>query len=72
MLVPSDSAKYRVFSAPTVEAVDTVGAGDAFFGSLGAYLARGLTLEQAIEKAVRWGEIYAPDEKYLQRQSFLE
>lgn len=36
-----------------VLATDTVGAGDAFLGSLGAYLARGLTLEAAVGKAVR-------------------
>lgn len=36
-----------------VVATDTVGAGDAFLGSLAAYLARGLTLEAAVGKAVR-------------------
>lgn len=36
-----------------VLATDTVGAGDAFLGSLGAYLARGLPLAEAVGKAVR-------------------
>lgn len=53
MLVSSACEGYRLFPAESVEAIDTVGAGDAFLGSLGAYLARGLVLENAIEKAVR-------------------
>lgn len=53
MLVSSKSEGYRIFSAEKVSAVDTVGAGDAFMGSLGAYLARGVPLEDAIENAVR-------------------
>lgn len=53
MLVTSTSEGCKVFPADKVDATDTVGAGDAFLGSLGAYLARGLTLEEAIGKAVR-------------------
>ncbi|CAM9869987.1 unnamed protein product [Hapterophycus canaliculatus] len=53
MLVSSMSEGYKLFPADKVDAKDTVGAGDAFLGSLGAYLARGLTLEEAIRKAVR-------------------
>ncbi|WP_426976929.1 ribokinase [Pseudarthrobacter sp. O4] len=39
--------------APTVDAVDTTGAGDAFVGTAAAGLARGLTLIQACTLAVR-------------------
>lgn len=53
MLVSSSSDGYRRFEAEKVDAVDTVGAGDAFLGSLGAYLARGMALEDAIQGAVR-------------------
>lgn len=41
------------FSAPKVEAVDSTGAGDAFIGSLGAALASGSPLEEAIPYANR-------------------
>lgn len=40
-------------ASPTVEAVDTTGAGDAFTGALAAALATGVTLETAARKAVR-------------------
>ncbi|CAM9219216.1 unnamed protein product [Scytosiphon promiscuus] len=53
MLVSSMSEGCTVFPAEKVDAKDTVGAGDAFLGSLGAYLARGATLEDAIGKAVK-------------------
>lgn len=53
MWVSSNSEECRLIPADKVDAKDTVGAGDAFLGSLGAYLARGLTLEAAIGKAVR-------------------
>lgn len=56
MLVSSTSEACRLSPADKVDAKDTVGAGDAFLGSLGAYLARGLTLEAAVEKAVRSGK----------------
>ncbi|CAM9890051.1 unnamed protein product [Discosporangium mesarthrocarpum] len=45
--------EWKVFPAENTAAVDTVGAGDAFLGSLGAYLARGLGIEEAVGKAVR-------------------
>lgn len=54
MLVSSTSEGCQRFPADKVHATDTVGAGDAFLGSLGAYLARGMTLEDAIGKAVRY------------------
>lgn len=53
MLVSSTTEGCKLFSADKVDAKDTVGAGDAFLGSLGAYLARGLALEDAVGKAVR-------------------
>ncbi|CAM9542824.1 unnamed protein product [Ectocarpus fasciculatus] len=53
MLVSSTSEGCQRFPADKVNATDTVGAGDAFLGSLGAYLARGMALEDAIGKAVR-------------------
>lgn len=55
MLVSADVKGCAMFSSrEKVVAKDTVGAGDAFLGSLGSYLARGLTLEAAVGKAVRW------------------
>eukprot|EP00903_Cladosiphon_okamuranus_P015212 g14060.t1 len=61
MLVSSSQADSEVCSLfcsrDKVVAKDTVGAGDAFLGSLGAYLARGLTLEAAVGKAVRVASI---------------
>lgn len=44
---------FTIFPAEKVVATDTVGAGDAFMGSLAACLAKGLALEDAIPKAVR-------------------
>lgn len=60
MLVSSTSEGCQRFPADKVNATDTVGAGDAFLGSLGAYLARGMALEDAIGKAVRYEKSYAP------------
>jgi ribokinase len=40
------------FSAPATEAVDATGAGDAFNGALGAALAQGFELPQAVRRAV--------------------
>jgi ribokinase len=37
-----------------VEAIDTTGAGDAFIGSFARYLAAGLALDAALEKATRY------------------
>jgi ribokinase len=43
--------------APKVQAVDTVGAGDCFVGSLAHFLAKGLNLTQAAERAVKIASI---------------
>jgi ribokinase len=42
----------RNLPAPAVDAVDTTGAGDAFVGVLGAALARGAALGDAVAPAV--------------------
>jgi ribokinase len=47
----------RMFTAPKVQAVDTTAAGDAFAGYLGALLAEGSSLEEAIEVAVKAASI---------------
>lgn len=53
-LTPTPGQKsFTMFPAEKVVATDTVGAGDAFMGSLAACLAKGHTLEDAIPKAVR-------------------
>jgi ribokinase len=46
-----------MFAAPKVQAVDTTAAGDAFAGYLGALLAEGKSLEEAIEVAVKAASI---------------
>jgi len=46
-----EGIKTNSFDAPKVEAIDPTGAGDAFAGSLIAYLAQGEELNQAIAKA---------------------
>jgi ribokinase len=43
--------------SPTVEVVDTTGAGDAFCGFLAASLAEGLPMETAVERAVVAGAL---------------
>jgi ribokinase len=43
------------FAAPTVQAVDTTGAGDAFCGALAAMLAEGAEMEDAVRWAVAAG-----------------
>lgn len=48
--------------APTVSAVDTTGAGDAFAGALAARLSGGATLEEAVGYAVRAGAAAATRE----------
>jgi ribokinase len=47
----------KLFAAPKVQAVDTTAAGDAFAGYLGALLAEGSSLEEAIEVAVKAASI---------------
>jgi ribokinase len=47
----------KMFAAPKVQAVDTTAAGDAFAGYLGALLAEGKSLEEAIEVAVKAASI---------------
>jgi ribokinase len=47
----------RMFGAPKVQAVDTTAAGDAFAGYLGALLAEGSSLEEAIGVAVKAASI---------------
>jgi ribokinase len=47
----------RMFAAPKVQAVDTTAAGDAFAGYLGALLAEGKSLEEAIKVAVKAASI---------------
>lgn len=48
---------YRQFPAPKVKAVDTVGAGDVFCGSLASFLAQEKGLFEAIEFAVKAASI---------------
>jgi ribokinase len=55
VLVNKDETK--LFAAPKVQAVDTTAAGDAFAGYLGALLAEGKSLEEAIEVAVKAASI---------------
>jgi ribokinase len=55
VLVNNDET--RMFAAPKVQAVDTTAAGDAFAGYLGALLAEGKSLEEAIEVAVKAASI---------------
>jgi ribokinase len=47
----------RMFAAPKVQALDTTAAGDAFAGYLGALLAEGTSLEEAIKVAVKAASI---------------
>ena len=51
----SDGESARHHAAPTVEVVDTTGAGDAFVGALAAKLASDASLEDAVAYAVRAG-----------------
>ncbi|MEM6544426.1 MAG: PfkB family carbohydrate kinase, partial [Pseudomonadota bacterium] len=44
----------KEFSAPTVAAVDTTGAGDAFIGCFAAEMAAGKATEEAIKQAIRY------------------
>ncbi len=55
VLVSREGNKW--FQAPKVDAMDTTAAGDAFAGYLGALLAEGKSLQDAIEVAVRAASI---------------
>lgn len=55
VLVNREGRKW--FQAPKVDAMDTTAAGDAFAGYLGALLAEGKSLQDAIEVAVRAASI---------------
>jgi ribokinase len=48
-----DGSGIHRFPAPTMKPVDTVGAGDCFTGWVASGIAEGLTMEQAVEHAVR-------------------
>lgn len=48
-----DESETTHISAPKVDAVDTVGAGDCFVGSLAHFLAKGLALKDAAARAVK-------------------
>lgn len=52
-----DSSTARHYAAPHVEAIDTTAAGDAFAGYLGAGLASGLVIEDAIPRAMSAGAL---------------
>lgn len=49
------SSSLEHIPAPTVRAIDTTGAGDAFVGALSAKLAWGSSLEEAVDYAVQMG-----------------
>lgn len=51
LLVDAEGSQH--VPAPTVQAVDTTGAGDAFVGSLAYYLAEGLPIAEAMQRANR-------------------
>lgn len=55
--VAADSSGVWRVSAPSVEPVDTTGAGDAFCGAVCAWLAAGLTLREAVEAGVAAGTL---------------
>ena len=54
-VVDADGARH--FAAPHVTAIDTTAAGDAFAGYLGAGLAQGLTLDEALPRAMAAGAL---------------
>lgn len=56
-VVVVDAAGPRHFTAPRVDAIDTTAAGDAFAGYLGAGLASGLSLDDALPRAMAAGAL---------------
>jgi ribokinase len=56
-VVVVDAEGARHLPAPTVVAIDTTAAGDAFAGYLGAGLARGMTLDAALPRAMAAGAL---------------
>jgi ribokinase len=58
LVVPRAGAPWRV-PAPTVEVVDSTGAGDAFNGALAASLADGRSLEESVRRGVAAGSLAA-------------
>lgn len=52
-----DDGPTEIVAAPTMRAVDTTGAGDAFIGSFAYYVARGLDARQAMARATRVASI---------------
>jgi ribokinase len=56
-VVVVDAEGARHVAGPTVVAVDTTAAGDAFAGYLGAELARGLTVHDALPRAMAAGAL---------------
>ena len=54
-VVDADGARH--FAAPQVTAIDTTAAGDAFAGYLGAGLSHGLTLDEALPRAMAAGAL---------------
>jgi ribokinase len=58
MLLQDGAASASIVAAPQVDAIDTVGAGDAFVGTLAAALAKGgRDLRSCVELAVRVASI---------------
>jgi len=57
-LLVTDGA-HLVVPAPTINPLDTTGAGDSFCGALAEALARGVALEVAVERAVHAGAVTA-------------
>ncbi|MBS0394841.1 MAG: ribokinase [Proteobacteria bacterium] len=53
----ADAAGTRHYAAPSVHAVDTTGAGDAFVGCLAAALAAGRPLDEAVRRAVLYAAL---------------
>lgn len=47
----ADAASAEHLEAPRVEAIDSSGAGDAFIGALGVFLADGMALREAVRRA---------------------